>query len=259
MPLKCTEEITKSLIVMDLQWLCLRSWRDADQRQCPPIYLISMIQTGPDMQVYQRLYWINSLYIFYNSILEGEHQFWDNLEIWMSLWHEIGARAQPHFSRGTGMVDLTDLPNACPLVMRYWCLYWFKLRFWKSLFLDVCTHGQSQLSFTPIYFSARLLTTMKLVCEMSLLSYQWFNISIALELKSLPFTLSSPASFNLRFGGRTKAEHTHFCNGLNLGNLIEQPRSNTSRAHLLSKIYRLYQGKWKGGGRFLSGEAYCYR
>src|ERR1700683_3522840 len=26
------------------------------------------IQTGPDMQVYQRLYWINYLYIFYNSI-----------------------------------------------------------------------------------------------------------------------------------------------------------------------------------------------
>ena len=33
----------------------------------------------------------------------------------MSLWHEIGVRAQPHFSRGTGMVDLTDLANACPL------------------------------------------------------------------------------------------------------------------------------------------------
>ena len=33
----------------------------------------------------------------------------------MSLWHEIGVRAYPHFSQGTGMVDLTDLPNACPL------------------------------------------------------------------------------------------------------------------------------------------------
>jgi hypothetical protein len=33
----------------------------------------------------------------------------------MSLWHELGVRAQPHFSWGTGMVDLTDLPNACPL------------------------------------------------------------------------------------------------------------------------------------------------
>ena len=26
-------------------------------------------------------------------------------------------RAQPHFSRGTGMVDFAELPNACPLIM----------------------------------------------------------------------------------------------------------------------------------------------
>ena len=32
----------------------------------------------------------------------------------MSLWHEIGARAQPHFSQGTGMVDLT-VRNLKPL------------------------------------------------------------------------------------------------------------------------------------------------
>ena len=29
---------------------------EADQRQCPPIYLISITQIGPNMQVYQRLY-----------------------------------------------------------------------------------------------------------------------------------------------------------------------------------------------------------
>ena len=29
---------------------------EAHQRQCPPIYLISITQIGPNMQVYQRLY-----------------------------------------------------------------------------------------------------------------------------------------------------------------------------------------------------------
>src|ERR1700683_1246519 len=71
MPLKSTEGITKSLIVMDLQLLCLGT-READQRQCPPIYLISMTQIGPNMQVYQRLYWSNYLYIFYHSNLKGD-------------------------------------------------------------------------------------------------------------------------------------------------------------------------------------------
>ena len=46
--------------------------READQRQCLPIYLISMIQIGPDMQVHQRLYWSNYLYIFYHSNLKGD-------------------------------------------------------------------------------------------------------------------------------------------------------------------------------------------
>ena len=44
-----TEGIIKSLTVMGLQLLL----READQRQCPPIYLISMTQMGPNMQVYQ--------------------------------------------------------------------------------------------------------------------------------------------------------------------------------------------------------------
>ena len=86
-------QITKSLIVMDLQWLCLGT-READQRQCPPIYLINMIQIGPDMQVYQRLYWNNYLYILYNSNLEREHKFW---HIWSSLKKRW---AHSHISHG---------------------------------------------------------------------------------------------------------------------------------------------------------------
>ena len=39
-----------------------------------PIYLINMTQIGPDMQVYQRLYLNNYLYILYNSNLEREHK-----------------------------------------------------------------------------------------------------------------------------------------------------------------------------------------
>jgi hypothetical protein len=46
-----------------------------DKRQHPPIYLISMKQIIPDIQVYQRLYWGNYLYIFHNSNLEEEHKF----------------------------------------------------------------------------------------------------------------------------------------------------------------------------------------
>jgi hypothetical protein len=40
--------VIKSLTVMGLQLLL----READQRQCPPIYLISMTRIGPNMQVY---------------------------------------------------------------------------------------------------------------------------------------------------------------------------------------------------------------
>jgi hypothetical protein len=55
--------------------------READKRQCLPIYLISIKQIGPDMQVHQRLYWSIYLYIFYHNNLAREHEFWHNLWI----------------------------------------------------------------------------------------------------------------------------------------------------------------------------------
>jgi len=69
------------------------------------------------MQAYQSLYWGNYLYIFYNSNLEGEHEF--RHKIWMSLWQQL-VRAQPHLSQGTGRVDFTKYPTLQALI-NVWC------------------------------------------------------------------------------------------------------------------------------------------
>jgi hypothetical protein len=63
-----------------------------------------MIQIGPDMQVYQRLYWNNYLYILYNSNLEKECI---NCDAFDEAWKRK-SECTATFSRGAGMVDLTE-------------------------------------------------------------------------------------------------------------------------------------------------------
>jgi hypothetical protein len=69
LPLKGTEGITKFLVVMDFAMIMLRDKRGRSETMSTN--LSDKHDTiGPDMQVYQRLYWNNYLYILYNSNLE---------------------------------------------------------------------------------------------------------------------------------------------------------------------------------------------
>jgi hypothetical protein len=112
-------QITKSLIVMDLQWLCLGT-READQRQCPPIYLINVIQIGPDMQVYQRLYWNNYLYILYNSNLEKESI---NCDAFDEAWkRKSKLSAQPHSHKVLGWLISPNSPVPALSLLHCSCL-----------------------------------------------------------------------------------------------------------------------------------------
>jgi len=77
--------------------------RDKRSRSLP-IYLTSMTQIGPDMQVYQSC--IGVIYIFSTTIIWKESMNFDTIcGFQTSLWHEICARAQPYFLQGTGLIS----------------------------------------------------------------------------------------------------------------------------------------------------------
>ena len=70
--------------------------READQRQCSPIYLINMIQIGLDMQVYQRLIGI-IIYIFCTIVTWKESINCDAFdEAWKRKQYKLIAQPLSH-------------------------------------------------------------------------------------------------------------------------------------------------------------------
>ena len=97
------ELLVKVFIHKALQWLCL--W--TREAQCLLIYMICRYTRGCIVVI---------IYIFSTTIIWQESMNFDTIcGFWTSLWNKICVRAQPHFSRGTGRVDFTDLPNTFPL------------------------------------------------------------------------------------------------------------------------------------------------